>query len=165
MSLAATVACSAEPDAAWLLRGSTLDAGRALSLQRRLLRSLVPGPLLGAAAVLLGLRLGMTPPQVLLSVAPAWLAFEIMTVFMQMAVPAASFSRAWRRDGSGTRHFFWLSAAVWPVAVVPAMTVYGEAGWGPPVVLASQGLVLLLLRWALRWRAARLGVLGLAPRL
>jgi hypothetical protein len=164
MSLAATVACSAEPDASWLLRGSTLDAGRALSLQRRLLRSLVPGPLLGSAAVLLGIRLGMTPWQVLLSVAPAWLAFEIMTVFMQMAVPAASFSRAWRRDGGGTRHFFWLAAAVGPVAVVPAMTLYGQPGWGAPAVLASQALVLLLLRWALRWRAARLGVLGLAPR-
>jgi len=164
LSLGATVTCSTEAPAAWLLHGAVLSPQRALSLERRLVRALVPAPMLILAAAGLVWRGGLDPLLAPLAMAPAWLSFEIMITFVQWILPAAPFSRAWRREGHGFRHLYFLLILLGPLVFAPVVLLYGRSGWGPPVMLAIQAGILGILRLMLRRRAGRLGVYGLAPR-
>jgi hypothetical protein len=165
LSIGGAATCSTEAKAGWLIACSVQTPGRALSLQRRLVRSIVPLPLLGVATMLLVWRSGLASWQIPLVVAPAWLAFEILVVFAQCVAPAQSFSRAWRREGNEFRGFHLLLVLIWPLAMVPLLVIYDRLPWGPPIVLVSQIAMLAGMRWLLRWRVARLGVSGLDPRL
>ena len=164
VSLGGAVVCSTEAPAAWILHGAVWSPARLLTLQRRLVRALVSVPLLAVAAVMLVWRAGMAPREVVLALAPAWLAFEILLGFMQCTSPAASFSRAWRRDGQGSRGFQLLLALLWPMVMVPVFVFYDDWPAGMLGVLAGQGVLLLTVRWLLRRRVAALGVDGFTPR-
>jgi hypothetical protein len=164
VSLGGAVVCSTEAAAAWIVHAAAWSPTRVLALQRRLVRWLAPVPLLAVAAALLAWRGGLTPGEVVLAVAPAWLAFEIMLVFMQCVAPAASFSRAWRRDGQEFRGFHLLLAVIWPLAVAPLFLFYDRWPLGTLAVLAGQALLLLAVRRLLRRRVATRGVEGFTPR-
>jgi hypothetical protein len=164
LSLGAAVTCSTEAAAAWLLGGAVVAPQRLLSLQRRVVRALVPVPLLLVAAAGLVWRTPLSWSLAPLAMAPAWLAFEIMVVFVQWILPAAPFSRAWRREGHGHRHLYLLLILLWPLIMAPVILLYGRLPAGPPLVLALQLGLLGLLRWLLVLRSRRLGVYGLAPR-
>jgi hypothetical protein len=164
LSLGGSASCSTEHQAAWLIGGGVLDGSRALSLQRRLVRCLVPGPMLVLATAGLVWRSGLDPLLAPLAMLPAWLGFEIMLTFVQWAAPSAPFSRAWRREGHGFRHYYLVLILVWPVAMVPVFLLYGRGWWGPPAVLALQALLLVGMRLALRQRVRGRGVYGLVPR-
>jgi hypothetical protein len=164
LSLGASVTCSTESAAAWLMGGAVLAPERLLSLQRRVIRALVPVPLLLLAAAGLIWRTPLPWQLAPLAMAPAWLAFEIMVVFVQWILPAAPFSRAWRREGHGHRHLYLLLILLWPLIMAPVILLYGRGPAGPPLVLLMQLVLLGSLRWLLRRRVQRLGVFGVAPR-
>ncbi len=164
LSLASALGCSAEPAAGWLVRSGVLDAPRLLALQRRLVRALVPAPLLTVTLLATVIAGRLSPGQALLAAVPAWLALEIMLAFVQLVLPAAPFSRPWQRQGHGGRAFQLLAVVVWPVAVLPLFLVFDRGWWGPPVVVAVQALTWLTLRRLGRRRVARAGLPGLLPR-
>lgn len=164
LSVAAAVTCSTEAAAGWLMATSVLDPGRALALQRRLVRALIPAPMLPLITLVLIWRTGLDPWQAPLVFVPAWLAFEALVVFIQSVTPTQSFGRAWRREGNEFRGFHLLVLMIWPVVMLPLLIVHDRLPWGPPVVIASQLIVWAGLRLVLRWRVAKLGVVGLSPR-
>ncbi len=164
LSLASALSCSAEATAAWLLRSGVIEAPRLLALQRRLVRALVPAPLLTATLLVTLLSGRLSPGQALLAAVPAWLALEIMLAFMQWTLPAAPFSRPWQRQGHGGRAYQLLLVVVWPVAVLPLFLVLDSGWWGFPAVIVVQAATWGSLRWLGRRRVARTGLPGLQPR-
>ena len=164
LSLGASTTCSVEAEASWLVRGGVISGPRMLSLQRRLIRCLLPGPLLFLFTLGLVIWGGLSPWLAPLAAAPAWMAFEICLTFVQSTLPAAPFSRFWRRDGHGFRVYNLILVVIWPLAMLPVILVYGLFWWAPMVVLAGQGLVLWGMRALLSHRVRTVGVFGVAPR-
>ena len=164
VSVAGSIVLSVQADAAWLVQGGVLDARRMLSMQRRLMRWLIPIPLMAVLMTVLVVRIGFDVRQVPLVAIPALLAFEIMVVFLQCAAPSMPFCRAWRREGHQFRGFHLLALVVWPLAFGPVVLGFLWMPWGPPLAMLGQLAVLGVLRLVLRWRVSRTDVTGHAPR-
>ena len=164
VSMGGSMVLSVQADAAWLVQTGVLRPRRMLSLQRKLMRWLVPIPLMVVILAVLVLRVGLDVRQTPLVAIPALLSFEIMVVFMQCANPSLPFCRAWRREGHHFRGFHLLAMVVWPLAFAPVMLGFLWLPWGPPLAMLLQLLTLLALRLVLNWRVARQGVVGHVPR-
>lgn len=164
VSMAGAMVLSVQADAAWLVQTGVLAPQRMLALQRRLMRWLVPIPLMTVILIVLVLRLGLDVRQAPLVAIPALLSFEIMVVFMQCANPTMPFCRAWRRQGHQFRGFHLLAMVVWPLAFAPVMLGFLWLPWGPPLAMVLQLLTLGVLRLILNWRVGRQGVVGHMPR-
>lgn len=164
LSFGAALTFSSEAPAAWILRQAVGDGRRLLALHRRLVRLLVVGPFLVAA---LGLLIARTPAVwsgLLATAIPALLAAELGVAAAQYALPAAPFSRAWRRGEQAVgRPYFWLVVLIWPLHELWSRLVLGATGSGWPVTCILLALLLLGVRWRLRRRLAARGVYGLTP--
>lgn len=164
LSLAAAMTFSGEAPAAWLVHGAALDGSRLLSLHRRLVRALVTVPFV---AVALGMLLGrgdLSLSQAPLALLLGLLAGELACVLVQWVRPAAPFSRAWRRGESAGRQVTWLLILVWPAHVLWQELVLNRLVWGLPLSVGAAAGLLVIGRWLLARRAARLGVHGHAAQ-
>lgn len=164
LSLGGAITCSMEAPAAWLPHGGVVDGRRWLALQRRCIRWLVPLPLLIMVAGTTVWQAGLDPWQVPLVVAPAWLTFEALVLFLQATAPSAPFSRAWRREGHQFRGFHLLVLLAWPLITLPVVLGYQQPPWGVLLALGWQALAVVGMRGLLHWRVGRLGVFGASPR-